>query len=204
VKVMLSPTPRPRPQGFLTLLAAGCCLVLMTGAAGCGRESAAPDASKAPAAVAAPSAGREGATPPQAPPPAPPPAAYKTIENALTKAGLKVCSFTGYGENQDYAYLEARQYYVSRGACVPGRPPVEGNARFGTVRVEIYLNSGTLKRGIEEHQQETRYEQPVSGAAWILDETIVEIPRYVHPAMAQAVARAMRALPAKRQYFRFR
>jgi hypothetical protein len=202
VKVMLNPTPRPRPQGFLTLLAAGCCLVLMTGAAGCGRESATPDTSRAPAAVPAPSAGREDAPPP--PPPPPPPAAYKTIENALTKAGLKVCSFTGYGENQDYAYLEARHYYVSRGACVPGRPPVEGNARFGTVRVEIYLNSGTLKRGIGEHQQETRYEQPVSGAAWILDETIVEIPRYVHPAMAQAVAGAMRTLPAKRQYFRFR
>ncbi len=189
----------PARRCFRAWLAAVCCLVLAA-LAGCGQQPASRDA--APPA-AAPASG--GNAPPADPKPArPQPAAYKTIENALSRAGLQVCSFTGYGENQDYAYLEARHYYVSRGACLPDRPPVEGNARFGTVRVEIYLNAGTLARGIATHEEETRYDRPVSGAAWTLDETIVEVPHYVHPAMARGVDRAMRALPAKRRYFRFR
>jgi hypothetical protein len=137
--------------------------------------------------------------------PAPPqPAVYKTVENALTKAGLSVCTFTGYGENQDFAYLESRHYYIAKGPCRSDRPHVEGNPRFGTVRVEIYLNEGTLERGVSAHKNELRYERPVSGAAWSLEKALVEVPHYVHPAMAQAVERAMRSIAAKRKYSRFR
>jgi hypothetical protein len=204
---MRSSTMRTGRQASVNARIVPVCLILIGSFAACGREPAqrGPDASQAPARE--PTAARGGGDstpPPQAPEPPPPPAAYKTVENALTKAGLKVCSFTGYGENQDYAYLESRHYYVSRDACLANRPPVEGNPRFGTVRVEIYLNRGTLERGAKTHENETRYERPLSGAVWIIDEALVEVPQYLHPAMAQAVDRAMRGIAAKRRYFRFR
>lgn len=183
------------------------CLILIGSLAACGPEPAkpAPDTARAPSGEPAAARGGDKATPAPAPPAPPPqPAVYKTVENALTKAGLRVCSFTGYGENQDYAYLESRHYYVSKDACLPSRPPVEGNPRFGTVRVEIYLNRGTLQRGVSTHENETRYERPLSGAAWIVGEALVEVPQYLHPAMAAAVDRAMRGIKAKRTYFRFR
>lgn len=195
-------TSTPAPDGMSLLLAACCGLVLLGSAAACGREPA--ERAAAPPPSAAPAPGGAESTRPPTPAPTPVPAVYKTVENALTRAGLKVCSFTGYGENQDYAYLEARHYYVARDACRQNRPPVEGNARFGTVRVEIYLNDGTLKRGLATHEQETRYDRPVSGAAWTLERALVEVPHYVHPAMARVVDRALRVLPAKRRYFRFR
>lgn len=139
-------------------------------------------------------------------PPEPPPnasAAYKTVENALKKAGVRVCSFIRFGDNPGYGYLETRTYFISKGACPPDGTRTEGNPRFGEVSVEIYANQAMVQRGVSTHENEMINGRPFSGAAWSREEAVIEVTHHLHPAMAKTVERAMRSAVAERRYFRF-